>query len=191
VIGDGDASVWRFEIIALLAGPSGWYDQNKLRIGRFYQTWFLRVTDNKEKTFSPEVIERADTAVYTEMEYRNPCAVLGRMLLPRLGQSAGKFAYAQSAVDMARIGCALERYRLAHGDYPEALAPLAPQFIEQVPHDVIGGEPLKYHRTDDGQFVLYSIGWNEKDDGGVVGYRSGSKTPDIASGDWVWRYPAK
>ena len=54
------------------------------------------------------------------------------------------------------------------------------QFIAKLPHDIIGGQPLKYRRTADGQFVLYSIGWNEKDDGGVPG-----KTD--TEGDWVWR----
>ena len=42
-------------------------------------------------------------------------------------------------------------------------------FIDKLPHDIINGDPLKYHRTDDGQFVLYSVGWNETDDGGIVG----------------------
>lgn len=63
---------------------------------------------------------------------------------------------------------------------------------EKVPRDVIGGGPLHYRRTDDGQFVLYSIGWNETDDGGVTVLQKGS-TPsvDINQGDWVWRYPQK
>ena len=111
------------------------------------------------------------------------------MLLPALANSTIKFAAAQSAADLARVACALERYRLAHGNYPDALDAVAPQFIAQIPHDAIGSQPLRYRRTDDGQFVLYSIGWNEKDDGGVVGlHESGSV--DIENGDWVWRYPA-
>ena len=74
----------------------------------------------------------------------------------------------------------------------DTFEPLAPQFIAQVPHDVIGGQPLNYRRTKDGQFVLYSVGWNERDDGGVVVLKKG-ETPllDISQGDWVWRYPAK
>ena len=67
-----------------------------------------------------------------------------------------------------------------------------------MPHDVIGGQPLKYRRTADGQFVLYSIGWNETDDGGVVvnqksrdRWDESSSKVDISQGDWVWRYPAK
>jgi hypothetical protein len=49
---------------------------------------------------------------------------------------------------------------------PETLDALAPQFIEKIPHDIIGGQPLHYRRTNDAEFLLYSIGWNETDDGG-------------------------
>ena len=122
--------------------------------------------------------------------------------------SMGKFikeiAISQSSVDMARTAVALERYRLAHGGYPDSLDALAPQFMEKVPHDVIGGGPLHYRRTSDpssqssdaagGQFVLYSVGWNEKDDGGVValdGPFGKSGNVNFNQGDWVWRYPQR
>ncbi len=85
----------------------------------------------------------------------------------------------QTLVNEAFIACGLERYRLAHGQYPETLEALVPQFAEKLPHDIIGGQPLKYHRTANGRFVLYSIGWNEKDDGGVA--RDGT-----TEADWVW-----
>ena len=91
---------------------------------------------------------------------------------------------------MARIACALERFRLARGEYPASLDVLAPQFITKLPHDIIGGQPLKYRRSDDGQFVLYSVGWNEKDDGGQVELTESGRV-DMDKGDWVWRYPAK
>ncbi len=112
------------------------------------------------------------------------------MLLPAVGASVRQFAYAQSSVDMARVASPLERYHLAHGEYPETLDALAPQFIEKIPHDIIGGQPLHYRRTDDGKFILYSVGWNETDDGGVVVLSKYSKiSPDISQGDWVWQYP--
>jgi hypothetical protein len=89
---------------------------------------------------------------------------------------------------LARVACALERYHLTHGVYPENLDVLAPQFIAAVPPDVINGRPLHYHRTPDGSFLLYSVGWNEKDDGGVPGVRP-SGAYDYRTGDWVWQYP--
>jgi hypothetical protein len=113
-------------------------------------------------------------------------------MLSSLGAAVKHFAYAQATVDLARTAIALERYRLAHGEYPGTLDALAPQFMEKVPHDVIGGGPLHYRRTDDGQFVLYSVGWNERDDGGVVVFNKGStQVVNRDEGDWVWRYPQK
>jgi hypothetical protein len=112
---------------------------------------------------------------------------MARLLLPALGRVILRSATAQTAFNQAAIACALERYRLANGHFPEALAALAPRFISPLPDDVLTGEPYKYRLRDDGQFVLYSVGWDEKDDGGVPG-----KTLfDDQQGDWVWEYPAK
>ena len=97
----------------------------------------------------------------------------------------------QADVDLARVGCALERYRLAHaGQYPESLDALAPQFIDPLPHDIINGGPLHYRRTDDGRFVLYSVGWNETDDGGQIAVNKAGRR-EIDKGDWVWPAAAR
>jgi hypothetical protein len=121
-----------------------------------------------------------------------------RLALPSLGNYAQKTAYGQNAVNMARVAIALERYRIAHGEFPESLNALSPQFIEKIPHDIINGQPLHYRRTSDGQFVLYSVGWNETDDGGIVVFKNGSAPRDewkagidMNKGDWVWQYPSK
>jgi hypothetical protein len=69
-----------------------------------------------------------------------------------------------------------------------------PQFIEKLPHDIIGGQPLHYRRTEDppsqgsgaasGKFLLYSVGWNETDDDGTT-------SDKMDQGDWIWQYPVK
>ncbi len=115
--------------------------------------------------------------------------VIASVLLPASVQIIRKAAFAQTAVNEALIACALERYRQANGQFPDTLDALMPKFIEKVPLDIIGGQPLKYHRTEDGQFVLYSVGWNEKDDGGSI-VKKGSRM-DVPQGDWVWKYPVK
>jgi hypothetical protein len=49
---------------------------------------------------------------------------------------------------------------------------------------------LIYRRTADGKFLLYSVGWNETDDGGVT-VRDKSGNEDKTKGDWVWQCPVK
>ncbi len=119
-----------------------------------------------------------------------PYDLFSSFFLPSYTKAAERFARAQASVDLARVACALERYRLANGQYPETLDTLAPNFIPKLPPDVITGLPLRYQHTPDGQFVLYSVGWNATDDGGKVVYaKSGS--PDMNQGDWVWCYSAR
>ena len=71
------------------------------------------------------------------------------------------------------------------------LMPLCLNSSKNCPHDVINGQPFHYRRTEDGQFILYSVGWNEKDDDGqVVLTKNGFA--DREKGDWVpQRYPAQ
>jgi hypothetical protein len=48
---------------------------------------------------------------------------------------------------------------------------------------------LHYRLKPNGRFVLYSVGWNETDDGGVVVIDPKHGTVPRDVGDWVWEYP--
>ncbi len=176
--------------------PSGWYDQEQVSLCRLYQMQLEGAFDGTKKRVWPSQVE-ADTRELEKAIHGAETAadkfraifvdhqVLAAILLPALNRIPLKGAAAQTAADQAMLACALERYRLAEGTFPETLDALAPRFMSVLPHDVITGEPYKYRRTDDGQFVLYSVGWNEKDDGGVPG----KQLFDEKEGDWVWQYP--
>jgi hypothetical protein len=174
--------------------PSGWFYQNEIAVDQIYQKWFLQIIDSKQQLASPKTENQAKE--FWVNWKTTPQNVLAHFYFYEVSASSIRFAYEQTGVNLARTGCALERYRLVHGEYPEKLDMLAPQFIGKLPHDIINGDPLKYHRMDDGQFVLYSVGWNETDDGGVVGlatngFGSEGDGLDNRKGDWVWRYPTK
>jgi hypothetical protein len=177
--------------------PRGWYDQEALNYCRAFQVQLATALDTTKTRVSPTKV-KADTQAFEQMMFPTGLAstrlprilrhrVMAEMLLPALGKMILKSATVQTAVNQAAIACALERYRLANGRFPEKLEALAPRFISQLPTDVITGAPYKYRLTYDGRFVLYSVGWDEKDDGGVPG-----KTLfEEDQGDWVWEYPAK
>jgi hypothetical protein len=70
----------------------------------------------------------------------------------------------------ARLRCliaalAAERYRRAHGRWPESLDRLTPEWLADVPPDPFTGRPLRSARLADG-LVIYSLGYDGKDDGG-------------------------
>jgi len=187
--GSGNHSDMMTKITSFLV-PDSFFYRSELVMARMHQQWTLPMVDMENRIVSPTKVRQSGAAATSELSHGWPYNILARMIFPAISASAKKYAREQSSIDLARVAITLERYRLAHGEFPESLDALAPQFMEKIPHDVIGGQPLHYRRTDDGQFVLYSVGWNETDDGGVVGLnKNGSVNND--KGDWVWRYPSK
>lgn len=67
---------------------------------------------------------------------------------------------------------ALAIYRLREKNYPVSLDALTPKYLKQIPVDFVNGEPLKYCVEGDG-YLLYSIGIDGEDDGGLDDVREG------------------
>ncbi len=185
--GASAAATFRKLLLRVLV-PLGWFDQNKVALARLHLDFLGAAVNPTSHTVSPEAGRRLDGLLQSSR--RTPYNFFTHMLIPALSKASARFARGQASLDQARVACALERYRLAKAGYPETLDALAPAFIEKLPCDVITGQPLKYRQTDNGQFALYSIGWNEKDDGGEVALTSKGNA-DWSKGDWAWRYPAK
>jgi hypothetical protein len=196
----------KLAVFAFRYCPGGWFYQNQLRFCRFTLQNDLPMLDASRQLASPASAKRASDAQLKEVAHLNPYNFIeNKLLFPPppfdylvRNELAEKFARAQSSVDLARVAIALERYRLAHGEYPQSLDALTPQFIAKLPHDVINGQSLHYRHDPSspgsgaasGQFVLYSVGWNETDDDGEVGLGKNGDV-DISAGDWVWRYPSR
>jgi hypothetical protein len=170
----------------------GWIYQNQLNIDRLYQEHCLPAVDVAQHRV---YLERGGTSGATNileatLKRRTPYNLFAWLLFPAYEKACSHFARSQASVDLARVACALERYRLAHGEYPPSLAALAPQFLDAIPPDVFDGKPLRYRRNPNGSFILYSVGQNRIDDGGKIVLTKG-KHPriDFAQGDLVWQYP--
>jgi hypothetical protein len=157
-----------------------------------FQEYLLSGLDPKNQRIDPKSLKRSDEAFVENIwSSRSPYHILVKNLYAAESSAAIRLSFAQTAINEAHIACALERYRLVNGNFPEQLDALVPHFIEKLPHDVITGQALKYRRTEADSFILYSVGWNEVDDGGVVAMRSRIYGPDIDQGDWVWRSGTK
>jgi hypothetical protein len=192
--GDGQASQFSWQSALLAIVPSGWFYFEKLNYSRTFQDYLLPAIDVPGRRVSPDACRRADEHLTAMLNNPVPVVVLRhqvfiRFLLPALTGAVQRFAFAQSGADAAAMACALERYRLAHGQFPESLGVLVPEFISELPHDVINGQPLKYRRAADGQYEIYSVGWNETDEGGAIGLKQKGENIERTAGDWVWRLP--
>jgi hypothetical protein len=169
--------------------PRGWLYQNQVSAARFYGETTLSDVDLAARRVYPN--SSATNAALFDALKPGPYT----LAFLRLGhlESPQRAAQVQTEVDLARVACALERFRIEQGKFPAALSALAPEFLQSAPHDVINGEPLKYRVTTNGSFILYSVGWNQKDDGGAFPREDGATGKNttfyhIEKGDWVWRY---
>jgi hypothetical protein len=166
--------------------PRGWLYQNIIVVANL-EANPLAAIDVTNQLILPRKFEQIMRETDAAMAQKSPWNLAASEFIPNFTRAALTTARNQTTVNEAQIASALERYHLAHGEYPETLDALMPQFIEQLPHDIIGGQPLHYRRTDGGKFLLYSVGWNEKDDGGVVDTQHHPDGHDKREyGDWVW-----
>jgi hypothetical protein len=93
------------------------------------------------------------------------------------GPNPASVAFVQTSVSQATAACALERFRLLHGAYPDTLQSLVPALLDRIPHDAVSGRPIIYQSLGESAFILRGVGPNGTDD---------RNKP--ASDDWLWAY---
>ncbi|MGB7294378.1 MAG: hypothetical protein WBC70_02220 [Candidatus Aminicenantales bacterium] len=86
-------------------------------------------------------------------------------LVPNFSATFVKETDREADLAVARIGLACRIFKHRHGRLPENLAELSPDILKDIPIDPYTGASLIYKKSEDG-FIVYSIGSNEKDDGG-------------------------
>ena len=130
-------------------------------------------------------------------------------LTPALGKASHVSAVGRAVCLATATGYAAERYRRAHGAWPNAASDLVPAFMATVPEDPWSGKPVLMSSDADG-FRIWSIGRDGVDDRGdlticipaVLGEHPGesaSTNPDVRvpwnapqngpTTDWVWFAP--
>jgi len=108
--------------------------------------------------------------------------VLSSILIPALGK-VREVAFRSDAQNIInRTALQIAKYKREHGEYPDRLDTLVPEYLERMPVDLFNGEPLIY-RNDGDRFTLYSVGPNFTDDRGVTNENSQANEDE---GDIIW-----
>jgi hypothetical protein len=101
-----------------------------------------------------------------------------RMVLPNISEIFTQEAEVTAILRAAQTALAVELFRRGHqGTLPAALEELAPSYCKSVPTDPYDGKQLRF-KTLNSAYVIYSIGNDGRDDGGVV-----SDAKNIRAGD--------
>lgn len=116
------------------------------------------------------------------------------LLMPAIDPVFSAFEKERQIQDGALVALALELWHRRHGEWPAKLDELVPDLLPAVPPDRVDGQPLRYVIRD-GRPILYSVGRNGLDDGGVsteqpswaepARYGVNETSPQMDPGDWV------
>ncbi len=91
--------------------------------------------------------------------------VLVSLLIPAAGASRTAEDRGLTKLELLRVAVALEQFRKANDRFPEGLHELKLRDGQKLPADLYTEKPFLYKRTNVG-YLLYSVGANQKDDGG-------------------------
>lgn len=121
----------------------------------------------------------------------HPDWIMARLMVPAVKQVSLNAWLAAARKQQALAAIALERFFAKRGAYPTKLEELVPEFLPVVPLDSCDGKPLRYRTTESGRFMLWSVGFDGKDDAGKVTVET-NNTPKLNKheylGDWAWQY---
>jgi hypothetical protein len=188
-LSSGETS-WQQKAVPLLWNyrPAGWNNEDRSAYSMAIQKLIDGLRDSSAPSAQRGELHTAPLPSIGQISILVLRTPFTRIALSGIENILKRTSFAQFQIDAARTACAIERYRLARGALPSTLDVLCPEFLSKTPPDLITGEPLHYQPGPGDSYTLYSVGWNEADDGGndVNPKNSGRKnSPD--SPDWVWR----
>ena len=94
--------------------------------------------------------------------------MLTEIMLPAVDKIWKQYHPANQRTVALRIALAAERHERRHGALPPSIASIDDDLLAFDPIDVFSGEPLRYALRDEPPgFVVYSVGSDRDDDGGV------------------------
>jgi hypothetical protein len=155
-----------------LAGPKGGWREMLLDwlpgSGAINRASYLRGMNRIIAAAKLPVEEQMDEVARIADEHERSDAVLAS-LLPGCNKVVGAHARSQAKLRCAMVATAVERYRQEHLHWPQSLAALVDGgYIKAVPVDPFDGNSLRYCRFVDG-VIVYSVGYDRTDNGGVIG----------------------
>jgi len=143
----------------------------------FYLSCFPNIIEISQKPYYSvkrdiEKLEDSKLKIYNNrlgfIKHIYSSAILTPILEKSIVQKTCYSAY----IDTFKIVVGLKTYKQKYGKYPERLDKLVPEILPSLLVDPFTGNEFIYKREKDG-FLIYSLGENRKDDGGMLDDKTG------------------
>jgi hypothetical protein len=150
--------------------PVGWLDQNQVRLNECYDgvVQTMHEAHGLAPTRFPEIPDldprpNPEPSVLLELTrdwrcFLRPYTTLRNRMIYMMGPQVNIAAVTQTMVTLCRVACAMERYRLKNGSYPELLEMLPPDELGGTPRGAYHGEPIRLRQLDESCMLIYSVG---------------------------------
>lgn len=152
-----------------IVGQAGFSFLKALGLLRKDRDFFLdrmEIQVSLAETSVPERLRQARQA--PPLVVTNRFLLFSRLLLPSLARALERDAEHVARLRVARTALAMEGFRQAHqGALPERVEKLVPGWLEEVPKD-LDDQTIRFRPLQAG-FLIYSVGLDGRDDGGVEG----------------------
>ncbi len=187
-----DIQAGRMKFSSLSAGPAGastfsagWFaDHFPSTVTKYYPEYLQHMTRIVEISKLPLHEQRHKVKEWDQAraESKNRVMATFAPMITKIYQAECR---SQAHLQAAAAAVACERYRLVEKRWPDGLDALVrAKLLQAVPLDPIDGAPLRF-RHDNGKIMIYSIGDDEKDDGGVI-HRENLGQPGTDPGFRLW-----
>lgn len=163
--------------------PDGWYDLNRALVLRLGQPTLELAGGNEQYREMWRRSEDVEELVGRDSETFSPSRYQVAMLYPRVSRYVRRSMELEMRHRLLRTACAIELHRREHGAVPHELQDLVPEYLAEVPTDLVDGNPVRYRDELEGAFVLYMIGLDGVDNGGL---RPGPNSYETDGTDIVW-----
>lgn len=170
--------------------PTGWSLQDQASV---MEGW-LGLLDRRSAVVAGKAVGEGEVELARALRVTSD-PVYAVFVLPKVRQmfsNAQVFpSFGEVCLQLAAAACAVERHRAVTGKLPGSLAELGPRYAAaNSGGGVTDPGVLQYRREENGGYVLYSVGLDGRDDGGVTspGEGEGRNFVGDPSGlkDWVW-----
>ena len=158
----------------------GWVQQNKVTFWRHLDNVLASFTTDPERVFS-ERLGPLDAELGAYGRYHSPYDWLSSIAAYNSGGILRGVGTQAERLRLYFVSFAVERYRLAHGRYPEKLDDLVPEFLSARPIGIIDGQLIRYIKVPQGGCELHSCGWLGGHNDGRASDDIVVKLPDMAS----------
>jgi hypothetical protein len=187
-----DSIIYSVEMRGL---PRAIFDANAATVAEWQMDYFITPLQNggfvpllaKQRELEADIEKHKKAWIFHLDQF------LPLMVLSSWSSATRGVVYAQACVNQAIAACALERYRIEHGSYPNTLVAANHPGEKPIPLDVLSGKQMGYRKTPDGRYLLWCVSFSGIDHGGKrVLDKDDPEHTKFSSptyeGDWVWSY---